>query len=186
MAQFHGYYQPPEEKIMTINVEGCVSGEELAAEQWVEPLVPGQFSVRDDATANWLLRKIIEARAYAARCAAWAEKEKRRALRDEEFFWMRYGPQLRAYVQQKIVDGGGRRKSFQFPAGTVGFRTEPSRLVVDDDAAVIAWAKEHYPELVVTIEKLSKSALNSHVETTGEMPDAGVHIEPEHERFYVR
>ena len=171
---------------MTIHADDVVRGDVWAAENWTEPPTPERFSVHDDNTANWLVRRICEARAYAERCATWAEKEKRRALRDEEFFWARYGAQLREYVQQKIVDTGGRRKSMALPAGAAGFRTEPARLVIDDDAVVIAWCKEHYPEMVTVVEKLSKSALNEHVEKTGELPDAGAHVEPQHEKFFVR
>jgi phage host-nuclease inhibitor protein Gam len=171
---------------MTIETDGLAESVAAVDENWSEPQAPERFSVRDDATANWLIRKICEAREYAQRCAEWAEREKRRAQRDEEFFWMRYGPQLRAFVKQKIVDAGGRRKSIQLPAGTAGFRNEPARLVVDDDEAVIAWCRAHHPEMVSVVERLSKSALNAHVEKTGELPNSGVHIEPEHERFYVR
>ena len=60
------------------------------------------------------------------------------------------------------------------------------KLVVDDEQAVLAWAREHHPEMVAVVERLSKTALNEHVGRTGEVPDAGVHVEPERERFYVR
>src|SRR3954451_20298490 len=46
-----------------------------------EPPISDQFRVHDDDSANWLIRKIIECRAYAERCADWAEREQRRAKR---------------------------------------------------------------------------------------------------------
>lgn len=58
------------------------------------PLVPEQFSVKDAATASWVTKKINEARAYAKRVGAWADREIRRAERDEQFLMMRYGQQL--------------------------------------------------------------------------------------------
>ena len=153
---------------------------------WAPPEVPEAFAVHDDGSANWVIKKINECRAYVEKCAAWAEQERRRAQREEEFFWVRYGAQLRDFVQARIVEQGGRRKSVSLPAGVAGFRKEGAKVVVDDEAAVIAWAKVHQPSLVTVVEKLSKSSLNEHVETTGELPDAGAHVEPEHERFFVK
>jgi hypothetical protein len=46
--------------------------------------------------------------------------------------------------------------------------------------------RENHPEFIATVERLSKSSLNEHIERTGEVPDAGLHIEPAREKFYVR
>jgi len=150
------------------------------------PEISEQFSVHDESSANWVIRQIIERRAYAKRCAEWCEREQSRARHEEEFFLFRYGQQLLEFARQKIAAQGGRRKSVNLPAGTLAFRKAPSRIVVDDEAAVIAWAKLNQPELVTVVEHLSKSALNRMVETTGELPDTGVHIEAEREDFYIR
>jgi hypothetical protein len=150
------------------------------------PEVSGTFSVHDASSANWLIRQIVECRAYAQRCAEWAQREQRRAEREEQFFWVRYGPQLRAYVQGMIAEQGGKRKSVALPAGIIGFRTEAAKIVIDDEDAVVTWAKQHAPALVTVVERLSKSALNEHMEKTGELPEKGVHVEPEHEKFYIR
>lgn len=150
------------------------------------PELSEQFSVHDEGSANWVIRQIIERRAYAKRCAVWCDREQARAQREEEFFLFRYGQQLRDFARTKIAENGGCRKSMNLPAGTLAFRKAPSRIVVDDEAAVIAWAKLHQPELVTIVEHLSKSGLNRMVETTGELPDAGVHIEAEREDFYIK
>jgi phage host-nuclease inhibitor protein Gam len=147
---------------------------------------PDAFCVRDDESANWVVKKIIENREYAKRCAIWCNREQARAMREEEFFLFRFGQQLLDYTRQKIASAGGRRKSVSLPAGTVGFRSEPLKLVVDDEGSVIAWAKQHRPELISTIERPSKSGLNEHFEQTGEVPDAGVRIEPAREKFFVK
>lgn len=150
------------------------------------PAIPEQFQVHDDASANWLVRKIVEARTYAKRCGEWCAREQARAQRDEEFLMFRFGQQLIEHARRKIIEQGGRRKSVNLPAGVVGFRREAPKLLVDDEAAVIAWAKLNNPELVKIVEHLSKSGLNQHLEETGEVPDVGVHIEPEREKFYIR
>lgn len=155
-------------------------------QQWTDPAVPEQFTVHDDDSANWVIRRIVECRAYARRCSEWCEREQARAKHDEQFFMWRYGPQLMEYTRSRLAEQKNRRKSVGLPAGVIGFRQEAARLVVDDEQAVLAWAREHYPQLIVTIEKVSKSALDEHVEQTGELPDAGVHIQPERDAFYVR
>ena len=133
-------------------------------------LVPEQFAVRDNSSANWVIRKILESRAYAKRCAEWCEQEQARARRTEEFFLVHYQQQLIDFARQQLREENGRRKSVNLPAGRIGFRAEPAKLIVDDEATVIAWAKQNKPALVQTIERLSKIALNQHVETTGEIP----------------
>jgi hypothetical protein len=155
-------------------------------EDWIEPSTPEAFRVCDDNSANWVIRKILEERAYALRCEAWFEHEKRRAEKNEEFFWFRYGAQLRDYIARKIAEKGGKRKSLPLPAGTAGFRSEPDKIVVDDDDLLLSWAKAKQPGLIRVTERVSKTALNEHVKATGELPDRGVHVEPAREKFYVK
>lgn len=151
-----------------------------------QPSIPEQFHIHDDTSANWLVRKIVEARAYAKRCADWCAREQARAQRDEEFLLFRFGQQLIDHARARILEQRGRRKSVNLPGGMVGFRHEGPKLLVDDEAAVIEWAKQHSPALFHTVERLSKSGLNQHLEETGEVPDVGVHIEPAREKFYIR
>lgn len=150
------------------------------------PEVTPAFAVTDEASANWVVRKIIECRVYAQRCKEWCERECARANHDEQFFLMRFGSQLRDFLGAQLVTNGNRRRSIGLPAGTIGFRKEASRLVIDDDDAVLTWAKSQHPEQLVITEKLSKSALDDYVKNTGEIPDRGVHIQPEQDRFYVK
>jgi len=150
------------------------------------PSVPESFRVHDDASANWVVRQIIERRAYSQRCAEWCEKEQARAKHEEDFFLFRYGQQLREFAQAKIAAAGGRRKTVNLPAGAVGFRSEKSKLVIDDEALVIKWARTNLPNAVTVVEHLSKSELNEHLDHTGELPGAGAHVEPARERFYIK
>ena len=82
------------------------------------PQVPESFCVRDVATAAWVVRKVVEARAYAARVREWAAAELRRAQREEVF----YGHQLEQWARREVEAASGRRKSVNLPSGTVGFR----------------------------------------------------------------
>lgn len=148
--------------------------------------VPKQFAITDDKTANWLVKRIQQSRHYAERVKEWAELELRRAAREEATLLWVYGRQLEQWAKDEIAKFNGRRKSLALPAATVGFRTNGPKIVVDDEAVVLAWARSNLPSAVVTVEKLAKSVVNEHAERTGELPDGGVHVEPAAEKFYIR
>jgi hypothetical protein len=145
-----------------------------------------QFVIDNENKANRLLRKLSELRSYRARVDEWAAREKARACHDEQFLLMRYGCQLQAWAAAQIAAQGGRRKSVSLPAGIAGFRHSPARLIVDDEAKVISWAKGDCPDAVRLVEKLSRSTLNNHFQQTGEIPTHGAHLEPECDEFYIR
>lgn len=157
-----------------------------AEPEWESPAIAPTFAVRDAHSANWVVRKIVEARAYAERCAQWAERERMRARREEEFLLLRFGGELRAYARAAIAEQGSRRKSVTLPAGRIGFRRAGAKLVIDDEAAVLRWARKTQPNLVVIEESICKSGLNQYFEDTGEIPPSGVRVEPEDEKFYVK
>lgn len=147
--------------------------------------IPKQFAIEDERTANWLVRKVIVARQYAEHVKAWADQEVRRAEREQNTLLFLFGRQIETWAQVEIAKLHNR-KSLALPAGTLGFRTINPCLHVDDESIVLAWAREHLPSAIVTKFSLSRSILKDHFETTGELPDAGAHIEPAAERFYIR
>jgi hypothetical protein len=177
-------------------VDTCVPGSELAlppaapgdADVDIEILktVPKQFAIVDEDTANWLVRKINSARAYAASVKDFAERELRRAAREEQTLFFLFGRQIEAWARHEIEKLNGRRKSVSLPGGCIGFRKLAAKLVIDDEKVVLSWAKQNCPNAVVVTERLSKSALDDLVETTGVIPDGGAHVEPESERFYIK
>lgn len=147
------------------------------------PEVPEAFSVEDASSANWLVRKIVEARAYAKHVKAWADAEVRRAEREEQFFVQRFGHQLEAWARQRI--SGSRRKSLKLPAGTIGFRTEPPRLDVTDEPRLIGWCRRSLPKALRVETHVLRALVKEHVEQTGECPD-GAEIGGGQQRFYVK
>jgi hypothetical protein len=148
--------------------------------------VPKSFAVDSEKSANWLVRKIVAARQYADHVKAWADHEQRRSAREEQCLMFLFGRQLEAWAQAEIEKFNGRQKSLTLPAGTVGYRKLAAKLVVDDEAAVLSWARKNCPAAVVMSEKLSKVLFDEHVQKCGEIPDAGAHVEPETERFYIK
>jgi hypothetical protein len=118
------------------------------------------FSIDNADRANWLVRRIIEARAYADRVRTWSAREERRAKRDEQRLMYLFGRQLEIWTSQELVANGDKRKSIRLPAGTVGFNRIGPKLVIEDRSAVTDWAREHLPEAIITKEHLSKSVIN--------------------------
>ena len=157
----------------------------LAAEDATDlPQVRDGFEVRDASTASWVVRRINEARAYAKRVECWAEREIRRARRDEDHLVFRFGQQLQGYAAGEIAKLRGHRRSICLPGGTLGYRRVGPTLVFDNPETVLAWAKSQCPNAVVVKEQVSKSVVNRHVETTGEIPD-GAHIDVGRDKFYI-
>jgi hypothetical protein len=147
--------------------------------------VPKEFCIDSEERANWLVRKIVAARDYSERVKTWCEQEQRRAIREEQTLMFLFGRQIEAWARDEIVELH-KRKSLALPAGCVGFRTVASKLVIHDERLVLGWAKQACPQVIVIVEKLSKAALDHYVEKTGDVPDSGIHIEPEAERFYIK
>ena len=175
-----------------------------------EQSVPENFEVMDEATSNWVVRKIVGARAYAERVEVWAAAETRRARNEEQWFLTRYGGQLEQWVRQELADRGSRSRSLKLPAGQLGFRSVPASFKTAEIAAVIGWCRQHLPEaLRVHVDAQGHSAgllrsllgshdfklevedgviaaeVKKHIESTGELPPGMVTVAAE-ERFYVR
>jgi hypothetical protein len=145
-----------------------------------------EFCIDSADRANWLVRRIVAARAYRERVRVWAEAEERRAILEERELLHRFGPQLQRWIISEIAKSNGRRKSVSLPAGTAGFRQIGTRLLIDDATAALDWARINCPQAVVTRQILSKSTLKEHMFATGEVPDVGISLEPSRESFFVR
>lgn len=148
--------------------------------------IPKGFVIDSEEKANWLVRKVGEARKYSEHVKEWADRELRRAAREEQMLMFLFGRQIESWTRDEIDKLRGRRKSLNLPAGSVGFRSTPPRIVVDDETQVLLWAKRFLPTAVIVVEKLAKSILNDHCGTTGEIPEVGVHVESAGEKFYIK
>ena len=144
-----------------------------------------RFHVRDEDSANWVLRKIAECRAYRERVARWARAETLRAERQEGFLMHRFGNELEAWAREQIGKQHGRRRSIALPAGVVGLRREPTKLVVVDERALVGWCRTHLPAAIKVTETLLKTEVLAHVKDTGECP-VGTEMGGGAERFYIR
>jgi hypothetical protein len=185
-----------------------VASEEPSGDTDVRPWAPEGFHVHDETTANWLVRKIRECRAYAARVTAWAASEIHQAQSEERFFWERYGGELERWTAARLSNS--KRRSVPLPAGTIGFRQQPPSLLLTDPNALFDWLAVNLPPAVkVTVEVTGGDAealaswlaaghcpgasvarhavrgvLRDHVRATGECPP-GVQV-AERTAFYVK
>jgi len=189
---------------MTTTEAGIIAEPESEA-----PSVPEAFAVKDAASANRVIRRIVEARRYADHVRAWAAMEIRRAERKEQFFLQRYGGQLEAWAHGEIRSRGGERRSIGLPGGTIGFRREHPHLLIRDENELVAWCRTHLRDAIAleinatgddaeqlrrwhrenrshasVSESICKSVLEQHLSTTGECPN-GAEIATG-EKFFVK
>lgn len=175
-----------------------------------QPSVPERFTICDESTANWVVRKVSDARSYAEHVRAWADAELRRARREEQFFLTRFGSQLEAWLRHELVARGGRRRSINLPAGVLGLRSAPPCLRIIDEATLLAWCRRHLSEALhvraetsgveaLRLERLvgseapesrvtvavNKFVLNGYFGTTGDVPE-GVEVQPREDVLIVR
>lgn len=151
-----------------------------------EMQIPRSFAITDERTANWVVRKINEARKYAEECAAWAKSEAARSKRVEDFFVSRFGESLKEIVAEQLgLDQNRGKKSLKLPAGTVGFRHSKANVVVSDKQALLDWCRESLPTAILYSESVRKEEVNSYFFEHGVLPP-GCELEPEGDKFFVK
>lgn len=146
---------------------------------------PEGFSISDENSANWLIKKIVAARQYGERVKLWAAQEIARSERDEERLLFLFGGQLERWARFEIQKLNGRKKSLNLPSGQIGFRHQPLKLTIVNEDALLSWARQYCPQAIKTIEHLQRTPINQHFQCTGEIP-SGTEVEPEKEKFYIR
>jgi hypothetical protein len=147
--------------------------------------VDEQFTVRDEKSAAWVVRKIVEERAYRDRVSAWCEAETRRSERREQFLMHRFSGELADWTRRRLKQQYGSRRSIHLPSGVIGFRTEPTRIVVADEQKLIAWCSRHLPSAVKVVESMLKSEISAHIKSSGECPD-GAELAGGGEKFFIK
>lgn len=149
---------------------------------------PAGWAVRSVGEADWALERIARARLelteldaqYAAAVQRLAERRdalKREPLRTVAFF----EGHLRMWAEeQKATICSGRKKSRAFLNGRLGWRARPVRLVVQDTAALEAWAAQQG----LTRLEVDMPQVREHARRTGEVPP-GCDTAGGEDEFYV-
>jgi hypothetical protein len=139
------------------------------------------FVIETEAHANWALDKILAARAVAAyrkeAAVAWvAEAEREVKALEEQFL-----PQLRVWAKQNLPQG---KKTVLLRAGTMAFRHQSGRYVLEDPERALAWARQCHPAAVK--EAISLSTIQAYATQTGEVPDGVKWEQPTDDSFSIR
>ena len=131
--------------------------------------------------ADWLLGKIADARARAARVRENAEKIARQHEAEADGLEFRYGPVLQALTRRETE--GTRRKSLRLLNGVLGFRQRPAGVQITNPREALCWARQHLPAAVS--EALDRKALSDALMATGEAVDFAA-FTPAEDVFYVK
>lgn len=150
------------------------------AEAGADAFAPEGFVPDTPEKADWVLGKIADARARAARVRQNAEIIARQHDADAEALEWRFGPALQAFARRELT---GKRKSLRLYNGVIGFRTKAAGVSVTDAGAALAWARESLPAAVV--ETLDRRALSARLLDTAESVDFAS-FTPEEEVFYIK
>lgn len=147
--------------------------------------VNDRFRVRDEASASWVVRKVNEERAHRARVQTWYEAEMRRSERRERFLLQRFGAELIEWARQYVARQFPKRRSIHLPAGVIGFRTEPARIVVADEPKLLEWCRRHLPSAVKVVEHVLKREIDNCIKASGEVPP-GAELAGGGEKFFIK
>ena len=142
---------------------------------------PCAFVPTDEGGVNWVLGKMADARARAARIRENAELMARAEERKADALEWKYGAALQTFLRAEIA--GGKKKSVRLLHGVLGYRMRPAGVSVTDPAAALVWAQENLPAAVAL--SLDKKALAEALLTTGEALDFA-RLNPAEETFYIK
>lgn len=116
--------------------------------------------------ADWAARKVAQARrrlaeaemvadAELARVQDWIQHQRDRCENDTMFLL-----DLLERYHRTELDDDPKRKTISLPGGaSLVARKAPDSLVVEDEAAAVAWCEANQPDAVVVLKKLDKPAL---------------------------
>jgi hypothetical protein len=85
-------------------------------------------------------------RSEQAHAKKWADRELRRAKRNEQYFLSRFGPELEQWTRDRLARTKAKRKCVPLPGGTLGLRAVRPKLVVIDEGRLLAWRRRHLPK----------------------------------------
>jgi len=140
------------------------------------------FTIHDEKSANWLLRKLATIESEKQRVQTNAATILAQLNSDADGLKYLYGAQIEAYCRSRLQETGDRRKSIQFLQGKCSFRTIPGALRITDSAAALAYAQECLPAAMTTVPTLDTAAYQQRAERTGELLP-GLEFTPEHTSF---
>lgn len=143
------------------------------------------FIIHDQASAEWVMSKLFDEEAEIAairkrREVLLSNLDAMEKVHQRRADWLRYrfGGELEDHAAIEL--DGKKGRSIKTPFGTLSFRKKAAKLVVEDEAAALDWAKSNRSDAVKVTEKVLVSLLPQ----TGAVP--GTRVEPEQDTFSVK
>lgn len=161
-----------------------------------DPVSPAKFAVTDESSANWVLRKLTDIQTRRGAAQAMLDNEieamhRRFAKilgpldRQENFFRSAFGAQLAEWTRKSVE--GQKKRSVTLLHGSVGYRKNPDKLVIDDEDAAITLAEDQgLTDLVRVKKEIAKTVLRKWMEGEGIDSWGTAHIEPGEDTFYIK
>lgn len=146
--------------------------------------VDDRFRIDSESKMNWFVGKLNGYDEADARIDAQYAAMKRDIANRRDGLKRRFMAEAEGWADANRPSKG---KSIKLLAGTVGWRENKGGPRIVDKAALMDWANENAPGLLVTesITKPDTSAVYAHFATTGEIPPGVEYVEPG-DRFYVK
>ena len=124
------------------------------------PLFDDSDGVLSDSAANAVVKRVLDCRAYRDRVTAWAEHEVRLINAKEDWTIQANTPRLTRYVEEKLRTSLLRKRTVNLPAGRIGFRVSPAKLVVRQQDTVLAECRRLLPAAInLTVSATGAAAM---------------------------
>ena len=178
-------------EIATVVIDGVIVDAETGE---VVGLAQPEFQVTDQASAEWVLEKIMDAELDAAR-----EQMKLRALSENiqskinrsnaraEWLRARFATELEVFARKEL--DGAKTKTWSSPFGKLALRTTKGGLrVLDKDLALAVAKSKGYTEAIKVSEEFQISKLDdAHRADLEANPDGQAFIlKPDEEKFEIK
>ncbi len=138
--------------------------------------VPEGFVVDNLEKANWASSKFLSAqrriedrtnlaKTYKAKIDLWLENANRADIETQSTMVTLLEPFTRDYLKDLK-----NRKSFKVLGAVIGMRKMPDTLDISDENEAIGFCLEHYPDIVVTKQSISKTLAKQYLGDGAKIP----------------
>jgi len=117
-----------------------------------------EVAVLDDASAEYMLKRIREADEQYAKMADWYDFQKAKAkkIHDDTVAWAEGN--LRAYFEMVPTKNTKTQRSYDLPGGKLVLKQQEPKFEKEDEARIVAWLKKNKLKDFVKVEETANWA----------------------------
>lgn len=117
-----------------------------------------EVAVLDDASAEYMLKRIRDANAQYEKMEAWYEfqKSKAKEIRDRTVTWAESS--LRAYFDMVPTKNAKTQRSYELPGGKLVLKQQEPEFEKADEAKIVAWLKKNKLKEFVKVKETANWA----------------------------